>query len=176
MRLFPTVIAVPKYTAKQEQNLIINDQLHTIPSKTRVILNTTAIHSHPQYWGKDSLVWRPARWIVSNPHSEVQRFPSAEGELGNIFENESLLIPEPGTFFPWSDGQRVCPGKRYAQVEFVAVLGALLRMHRVDPVAMLGERKEEAQQRVLDVLGDCGFGLTLHMREPSSVAIKWTRR
>ena len=114
---------------------------------------------------------------MSKPPSDVQSsIPATDTRPRNVFEDETLLTPKRGTFFPWSDGPRVCPGKKYAQVEFVAVLSTLLRMHRVDPVPKPGEGMEDARQRVLDVLADCGFGLTLYMRKPNSVAIKWTCR
>ena len=168
LRLFPSVIAVPKYTQTEEQ-LSIGDRIHTIPPKTMVILNVTAIHTHPKYWGNDSLVWRPSRWIEPKPTVGGETTPGS-------LDDETLHSPEPGTFFPWSNGLRVCPGKRYSQVEFVAVLSTLLRRHRVEPAKMEGESMSEARQRVLDRLTDCKFTMTLHMRDPSSVAMQWIPR
>lgn len=137
-----------------------------------VILNVTAIHTHPNYWGEDSLVWRPSRWIEAQATTNSAGHVKSSGSV----EDEVVGWPQPGTFFPWSDGLRVCPGKRYSQVEFVAVLSTLLRRHRVEPVRMAGESKEGARHRVLDRLADCKFTMTLHMRDPSSVAMQWISR
>lgn len=139
-----------------------------------VILNVTAIHSHPRYWGPDSLIWRPSRWIISNhtPAISTDSFVNTSLKI----TNEKLMEPQPGTFFPWSDGPRVCPGKQYAQVEFVAVISALLRNYRVDPVPLAREDSQGARKRFLATLADCQFNMTLHMKNPEIVAVTWTRR
>ena len=136
-----------------------------------VILNITAIHTHPRYWGQDSLVWQPSRWIEANATNSAIDVRSSRSIM-----DETVRWPQPGTFFPWSDGPRVCPGKQYSQVEFVAVLSTLLRRYRVEPVRMTGESKEGARLRVLDRLADCKFTMTLHMRDPKSVAMQWIPR
>ncbi|KAL9588475.1 MAG: hypothetical protein Q9203_002715 [Teloschistes exilis] len=175
LRLFPSVIAVPKYT-HNEQTLNINGRLHAIPPKTTVILNITAIHTHPQYWGEDSLIWRPSRWIESNAGEKQASFTPRDETRVALLEKETLREPEPGTFFPWSSGSRVCPGMRYSKVEFVAVLSTLLRQHRVEPASLGGESKEAAQRRVLGRLADCRFAMTLYMADPNSVAMHWSLR
>ncbi len=43
-------------------------------------------------------------------------------------------------------------GKKFAQVEFVAVMAALFRNHRVEPIPRSGETLSEARQHVLDVV------------------------
>lgn len=156
--------------------MVIDGQVCIIPAKTVVVLNITATHSSPKYWGDDSLVWRPSRWIATTMKPGSEQYHEDSRGHGNDVGAEKLIDPKPGAFFPWSSGERVCPGKRYAQVEFVAVLSALLWKHHVDPVAIKGESISEARARVLNVLADCKFNMTLHMRHPSSVGIKWTCR
>ncbi|KAL8730187.1 MAG: hypothetical protein Q9166_004270 [cf. Caloplaca sp. 2 TL-2023] len=175
LRLFPAVVAVPKYTRKQ-QKLHVNGQELVIPAKTLVILNTTAIHTHPKYWGEDSLIWRPSRWIESSNPSTQTPCPPGDMVSSTGVEGEELRWPEPGTFFPWSDGSRVCPGMRQSKVEFVAVLSTLLRQHHVAPSRLTGEGKEEARRRALSVLADCRFAITLYMANPRSVAMCWIPR
>ena len=85
-------------------------------------------------------------------------------------------MPDSKTFFPWSDGPHACPGKRFAQVEFVAVLSTLLRRHSVEPVQMKGEDMAQARTRVEQVLGDCVFNLTLSMREPEKIRMRLVER
>jgi hypothetical protein len=44
-----------------------------------------------------------------------------------------LLKPAKGTFLPFSEGARQCSGRKFAAVEFAAVLSALLREHTILP-------------------------------------------
>lgn len=129
-----------------------------------------ALHTHPRYWGSDSLDWRPKRWI-STPIG-----PSQTPDLGTTLNSEHLLVPEKGTYFPWSDGPRNCPGKKFAQVEFVAVMATLFRNHRVQPIARPGETQGQARRRVLGVVKDSNVELLLQMRDPDSVTVAWSRR
>lgn len=92
------------------------------------------------------------------------------------FESESLYTPPPGTYIPWSGGARVCPGKKFGQVEFVAVMVALLGSHRVEPVPRSGESMATARTRTLDTVKDSAMVLLLQMKKPESVELKWVKR
>lgn len=143
----------------------------TIPPKTNIILNSEAIHTHPRYWGNDDpLLWRPQRWILPSSSSSP-RDPSTSD-----LESESLYAPPPGTYIPWSGGARICPGKRFGQVEFVAVIVALFGTQRVEPVPRKGESMAEALTRTLDTVKDSAMVLLLQMRRPESVELKWIKR
>lgn len=166
LRLYSPVVAIPKYTNDRSQSININGQAHLIPPDTLVMLNIFAMHTNPRYWGKDSLTWRPSRWIVG--HS-VEASHNAERQS----EQETLLEPEKGTYFPWSGGARVCVGTKFSQVEFVAVMAALFFKHRVYPVAGAGESKEQARQRVVRIVDDSLLRMTLQVRNPSLAAVAW---
>ena len=135
-----------------------------IPSDTRVILNINAIHTQPRYWGADSLVWRPTRWILARPGTAP------------ALAREYLLTPPKGAYVPWSEGARVCPGKKFGQIEFVAAMVALFRKHRVEVVPEKGEGEEEARERALEVVRDSSIVLLLQMRKPESVGLRWVER
>ena len=124
-----------------------------------------AVHTHPRHWGADSLLWRPSRWIVSD------RVGLKAG-----LDAETLFVPAQGTYFPWSDGQRNCPGKKFSQVEFVAVIATLLHEHRVKVERKVGESEEQAQRRVLETVDDSAVRMLLQMKDPERVAVTWTRR
>ncbi|KAI9836332.1 MAG: hypothetical protein M1837_003399 [Sclerophora amabilis] len=177
LRLFSPVCAIPKYTANQQQTLKINDEVHVIPPKTMVFPNAFALHTHPRYWGDDSLTWRPSRWIVA-PSSSASSRPSSNGSEQNApsMEEETIFEPRRGTYIPWSEGERICPGKKFAQVEFVATIAVLFRSHRVRPIRRSGETQAEAAQRVLDVVEDSDVGLTLQMQHPSQVSVEWIEK
>jgi len=89
-------------------------------------MNIVALSTLPRFWGSDSLTWRPDRWITK------------DGESMRL-EDEQIYQPQYGAFIPFSSGPRVCPGKKFAQVEFVAVIARLFRRHRCSPVLLEGE-------------------------------------
>lgn len=123
-----------------------------------------AVHTHPQYWGDDSLEWKPSRWILT-----------AEGDGASI-DREHLFTPPRGTFLGWSDGNRACPGKKFIQVEHVAIMAAMFRSHRVDPMKLAGEDMEQARKRAADCIANSGMVLLFQMLRPQDVALTWTRR
>ncbi|KAF2025334.1 hypothetical protein EK21DRAFT_15519, partial [Setomelanomma holmii] len=61
---------------------------------------------------------------------------------------EVLSVPESAFFAPWGLGPRVCPGKKFRQVEFVAVLARILAEWRVEIVRNKGEEELEARARL----------------------------
>jgi cytochrome P450 len=96
--------------------------------------------------------WRPNRWID---------------------ENEELIQPEPGTFLPWISGPRVCPGKKFAQVEFVSVIARLFQKYRVRPTVEDGETAEKVSKRIMEVMDDSEVDVTLHMNHPEEIKLLW---
>lgn len=163
LRLYNPIPGVPKYTGQHATTLEINGRTHVISADTLVQPSLQAMHTHPRHWGPDSLSWRPQRWISS-------------GSAGRGLEAEMLVVPQRGTYFPWSEGAQNCPGKRFAQVEFVAVLAALFRNHVAEPVPRPGESDQAARQRTLREVEDSSVRLLLQMRHPDSVAVRWRER
>ncbi|KAB2573705.1 putative cytochrome P450 [Lasiodiplodia theobromae] len=166
LRLYPPVLSIPKTTGRTPQLLAIpsapNNLTATIPAHACVFPNVVALQSDPDYWGADSLLWNPARWIEKHDEEE---------------EEESIKPPPvKGSFIPWADGPRVCPGKKFSQVEFVAVVAAVLRAHRVEVVPQGRESCGEARKRILEVVEDTSYGATLFMRNPEKVRVRIVRR
>lgn len=89
-------------------------------------------------------------------------------DLGGL---ESLVKPEQCIHFPWSDGPQNCPGEKFAQVEFVAVLACILQHHRMRVLLKPNESLEKAKERALAATEDCDFGLLLRMRNADSVQL-----
>ena len=78
---------------------------------------------------------------------------------------------------PWSDGPRVCPGRKFSQVEFVAVMATLFRRHRVRPKLSEGESIEGGQKRIMEMVERRDdMALTTQMAQPESVALIWEER
>jgi len=164
LRLFHPVTAISKYTADRAQQLTINGQPHIIPSKTVVQLNTTAVHTHPRYWGDDSLHWRPSRWIIS---------PKTGTALETVLDTETVLEPTKGSYLPWSEGARICPGRKFAQVEFVAAMAVLLCGHRVRILRKEGESMEEARRRALGLMEKRKLEDVVEEEDQESVSVAW---
>ncbi|KAF7887020.1 uncharacterized protein EAF02_003667 [Botrytis sinoallii] len=127
--------------------------------------NILGIQMHPKYWEDPSLC-NPSRWIESTPDPT-----SHTGTLNT----EKVITPATSTFFPWSDGPQNCPGQKFSQVEFVAVLAILLRHHRVSVVQNDNETPEKAQERALFVTQDCDMELLLRMRDADQVNLIWKK-
>ena len=129
------------------------------------------VQTHPKYW-HDPLLWQPTRWISSPPASQSN---GSESDTATRLGQEELVTPAQSTFFPWSDGPQNCPGAKFAQVEFVAVLACLLRDHRVEVVRHLNESFAKAKERALAATEDCDMELLLRMRNTDQVQLAWKR-
>ena len=109
---------------------------------------------HPQHWD-DSMTWKPSRWITK---------PASSGE-----GSEQIIVPQRCTYFPWSDGPQNCPGNKFSQVEFVAMMATLLQGHRVDVVPNPNETPQQAQARALATTHDVDLQLLLRMKDADQV-------
>ena len=91
---------------------------------------------------------------------------------------ETPIEPEAGTFIPWADGPRACVGKKFSQVEFVAVLATLFQQYQVRPVLQDGESKEEEGKRgLMKMVNNSAISaITLQMQEPRSRSLRWEKR
>ena len=134
-----------------------------------IISTFPSIHSHPRYWGDDADSWRPARWIETTPEGH--------GASDSVFDREHLTTTPRGSFMPWSDGDRVCPGRKFSHVELVGALTALFADGwRVEPVRQVRESMEAAQERTKDVIRDSGLVLLVEMLHPERVGLRWVRK
>ncbi|CAD6441370.1 c4f7cdbb-ac19-49b3-8764-245b3c3a3399 [Sclerotinia trifoliorum] len=160
LRLYNPLPGVPKYTGSKSTDLKINSHTYHIPADYLVVPHLQALHTHPRHWGSDSLVWRPQRWI----------------EHPGALDQETLFNPTKGTYFPWSEGLRNCPGKKFAQVQFVATLTALFMNHIAEPVPIAHESIDAARKRTLDIVRDSHVELLLQMANPRNVSVRWVER
>lgn len=161
--MYGSVVFLPKITGDHSQILALHQNDYTLPPNTFVTINVQALHTNPRIWGSNALAWHPKRWIIS----------PTQGNLNS----ESIVEPTKGTFVPWADGPRACPGRKVAQVEFVAVMATLFREHRVSPVLLEGESPEHARGRLVDMANDSAISaVTLQMQHPRNASLVWTRK
>ena len=160
LRLHGSTVFLPKSTGNTSQIVTIVGKEHTIPPNTFVVVNSQALHCDPAIWAPDALTFRPDRWIAKG------------GRPGS----ERLIEPQPGTFMGWAGGPRVCPGKKFSQVEFAAVMAVLFRGCRVAPKGREGESEKRTRERVKGMIDDSGItAITLQMRNPREVPLVWRK-
>jgi cytochrome P450 len=85
-----------------------------------------------------------------------------------------LWHPPKGAFLAFSAGFRACLGRKFAQVEIAAILGALLKECKVELVREEGESWNEARERALKCIDDRRTGLAMRMRK--KVKVRFVRR
>ena len=137
MRLF-TVLpflgkCLPPASAPQPLKLS-SGHTHMVPVNTLILVNTSAVHRHPQYWPDPT----PAQNIAH--HNPVAAFNprrwSNEHQCQTIYHEykkpSGLLRPAPGTYIPFSDGIRGCIGKKFAVVELVALVARIFSRYSVN--------------------------------------------
>lgn len=149
-----------KYTADSPRTLTIQGKEYHFPPQCQLSLSLVSLHSDPKSWGTDALTWNPTRFIDSTSGVETLRSPSD------------------GSFVPWVSGPRVCPGKKFAQVEFVAVIATAFRNSKVKAESLAGESPQQTKKRVLEVVEDSELGLNpvLKMRHPGKIRLIWERK
>ncbi|KAL8635664.1 MAG: hypothetical protein Q9228_006869 [Teloschistes exilis] len=171
VRLY-TAVAIAKSTGPKPQPLKLGGHDVLIPKNTVIIPNYSALHTHPRYWGPNSLDFEPSRWITSDAPNTQQPAPSHPTEH---FKDPAATRNSP--FVGWSGGARSCPGRKFAQVEFVGVLVGLFRDFRVKPVPRRGEDDGMARRRLLQqIRRDTGMRLLLQMLHPERAVLAWRKR
>ncbi|KAH8596209.1 cytochrome P450 [Bisporella sp. PMI_857] len=147
VRLY-TSVAMVKTTGPQQRPLKIGEELF-------------GVTYHPRHWGKNPLDWEPSRWITTASIDKPEKSTTA-----NSFASESFLkFPESANLFAaWSGGARVCPGRKFSQVEFAGVL-------------LIHEGVEEARKRLsLSTKEDTGMRLLLQLLHPEKALLVFEKR
>jgi hypothetical protein len=143
-----------------------------IPPNTLVNLNIHAMHTAPSTYPSHK-TWNPKRWITSTA-------PAARTvlSLSSTLQNEKLVYLERG-FVPWASGPRICPGMKFAQVEFTAVLGTVLRRAWIAPSVKGGDDgNETAAKKEVEILlrESHHIGATISMKRPEDLWLKVSAR
>ncbi|KAJ5676144.1 hypothetical protein N7462_009041 [Penicillium macrosclerotiorum] len=126
---------------------------HHLTPPLDIYAETAILNISPAFWGDDALEFRPSRWID---------------------QSGQLITPEKGTFMPWSGGPRVCPGLKMSEVEFVATMVTLFRSARCEPHALPGDGPGDPTLRLQRVVQRPITKMTLAVRNPEDVQLKWT--
>jgi cytochrome P450 len=212
LRVMPPVIDIPKVT-RTPQSLTFDGKTITVPTNTFIHLSVVGVHRNPRYWPHspskisskthdlDDFV--PERWLQStkNPVTAHRNTsppsrnasPGPDGLESASFDSASsennLFTPPKGAFIPFSEGARSCPGRRFAQVEIMAVLAVIFKTHSLELDVsdwasdaqvdrMSTEQKkavyEMAKKRARKFIGESETVVALKMR--SGVPVRFCRR
>lgn len=173
LRVYPAAPAVPRWTGTG-QILRLNGKEVAVPPGTHVKIDVAGLASDPQYWGSDALEFRPDRWIRSGEPQADKATSMGTGERTYDWQSSALVSPPPGTFVPWTGGPRVCPGKKFSQVEFTRAIFELFKGGaRVRVVEENGESQEEARARTRRLINAVGMTIVLKMVKAKEVGLTW---
>ena len=158
LRLVAPVVGIPKSTAKgSPQPLNVDGKKCIVPENVYIQLASTGVHRNPKYWptgppsdpenpthplsntDNDLEEFKPERWLL-NPDAKNANMPEQDGDteatsLGvNTASDTSpaLYRPPKGAYIPFSEGYRSCIGRRFAQVEILAVLALIFSQYSVE--------------------------------------------
>jgi cytochrome P450 len=157
LRLYPPVLALQKGTRSTTQVIHASNRTIAIPPNVQVFSCVPATHYHPDHY-PNPLCFEPSRWIK-----------------GGVDTEEQLVPPRKGAYLAWADGPQVCPGMKFSQVEFVAVLACIVQRCRIETVRLGVEDDETMKLRVMRVLNNCDFQLLLRMKDAEKVQLKCVR-
>lgn len=169
LRLYTPVPTSKIVGGHEPQPLTVAGKTLMLAPGTMVVPSYASLQTDPKYWGEDSLEWRPSRFIKASPSGSL--------------DDEEFITPARGTFLAWSWGARDCVGRKFSQVEFVAVMATLFRKHRVHPVmrgTTISRREtpfESTRRRILDQIeNDSAPVLLLQMLHPEKIRLVWKEK
>ena len=164
-RLFTVLPIFPKSTESQAKSLVVRGKQYTIPANTLILINTSAVHRNPKYWGS------PSREVGDG---ESAPFPVSQFDPKRWING---FHPGEGTFIPFAEGSRACMGQRFAKADFVACLTRMMMTHSVE-LATHGDRHEnwlEAKTQAERELSEgVSFFMALKMNE--GVPLRFVKR
>ncbi|KGO48199.1 Cytochrome P450 [Penicillium expansum] len=162
MRVFPIVIPITRL-AVTDQDLVVDGTKHTLPAQTLTIVNNTAIHHDEANWPHPHII-EPRRWLTTNPNTfdptnnttttNTTSPDDPQQPAETTIHQPTVTSARPGTthrrgtFMTFNEGPRACPGRRFAQVEFVAFFSQLLRDHRLGLVDESTTARENLEHQV----------------------------
>ncbi|KFA54599.1 hypothetical protein S40293_02257 [Stachybotrys chartarum IBT 40293] len=174
-----TPAAEVKWTSDKTQQLGVGAQALQIPPKMLIIPSYLYVQKAPEFWGPDSLEWKPERWVGQQDEAGGAVSPereSTQARRSNAGNEVLLSPPSRGNYIGWSEGTRDCPAKRFSQVEWVGFLVAMFCDWSVAPQLLENETPSQAQSRLLQFIEDDTEygGLLLQMMHPEKMPLRWT--
>lgn len=150
LRLIPPVATPPKLV-KHDTDITVDSVAHRLPADADIAVDIAAVQRNPKFWphgardpaapvfagaggvnpGNDLAEFKPQRWLVPSenaaaaPGSTERKTPASDADAP---DNASALFrPPKGAYLPFHEGPRACMGRRFAQVEVLAIMATLFR-------------------------------------------------
>lgn len=142
LRLISPSLTLPKTTLRP-QRLNIDGKDVTLPSNTLIRLCVPSVHRNPHCWphgpptdpqnpafpldnlDNDLEEFKPERWMTGKKKQGDCNDCDIPADSCSSSNTKSQKPPR-GAYIPFSDGQRSCLGRRFAQVEMMAALAVTL--------------------------------------------------
>ncbi|KAI0472505.1 cytochrome P450 [Xylaria cf. heliscus] len=175
LRVYTVLPIFMKQTTESPVTVNVDGRDHVIPPHTLIVVNTSATHRNPSYWSTPTgSAKEGVPYAVSSFNPE--RWFDQHGKF---------LVPEPGSYIPFSDGPRGCIGQRFAMVELCASLALILRQYNIELAttgsdgANILENDGNASQQVRDraihqLSGGIMFNMTLRLGD--KIPVRFTKR
>jgi cytochrome P450 len=153
LRLLAPVLTIPKVVCPEPQQVFVDGKVVTLPANTTIRLCSPSVHVNPKFWphgppknpdkpvfpldnlDNDLEEFKPDRWVkpgirTSSPNGS----PNVRTRSSKLSPEREFLhyIPVKGSYLPFSDGQRICLGRRFAQVEVLAALATIFSQYSVE--------------------------------------------
>lgn len=143
-----------------------------IEPNTLVTADFYGVHLSPR-WGPDARSFDPKRFVRTSSPSGSGDEILVTSPTSSSSDGDDSAAP---LFMPWLFGPRVCPGKKFGQVEFVAVVAHILSMYRIELDTSVHGGIEAARSHLQTVLDDKYFNVSTHIKKPESASLRFVPR
>lgn len=154
----PLIVRSPTIPEEVTVSTPRGDSTIAVDPGTLVGIHQYGAHLSPR-WGANTATFNPKRFVST----------SEDGI-------ENLAIPETVAYLPWMFGPRVCPGKKFSQVEFVGIIAQIFSQYRIEVLRLGEESKEIATKRLMRVLDGKYFNVSTHIRQPEDASVYFVPR
>jgi cytochrome P450 len=130
LRLLAPTVNIPKVVCSEDQYLMVDGKKVTVPANSMARLCVSSVHRNPKFWPHGPpKASNELPYPGGSPKNDLEEF---KPERWTPEAGESLYTPVKGSYIPFSDGQRACLGRRFAQVEILVALAVIFSQYSVE--------------------------------------------
>ena len=145
IRIIPPVPHIPKLNRGAPKQVTVDGKTISVPgNNTFVHMESNTLHRSRRYYpyspskitdcSDDLDDYVPERWLQKNTSGaeDVSERQVDGMEVASFEVAGSLFRPVKGAYMAFSEGPRACPGRRFAEVEVIAVLSLIFKQYTVE--------------------------------------------